>query len=94
MFPDSNSTRSNNTPPTSAHVKKEFNSTLKYAAMATRFKNIVVSGIVNLKSQVLGRSRSTFCRLDEVGLQIGVGFLDSMKLRIGFPIAFGDFDLR
>ena len=34
-FSDFHSTNSNNTTPTSAHVKKESNSTLKYAASAT-----------------------------------------------------------
>ena len=34
-FSNSNFTKSNNTTPTSAHVKKESKSTLKYAAPAT-----------------------------------------------------------
>ena len=87
-FYNSDSMKSNNPTPTSAYVKKKSNSTLKYATMATptqqySFKQgcgVGVPGVASFRSE----SES----------QIGVGFLDSVKLEIGFLIAFGDFDLR
>ena len=86
---------------TSGHLEKEFNSTSKYAAMATPTQQssykqgcgVRVPGVACVKSY-----RSTFFRFDKVRISIRSFFLffffDSIKLKIGFLIAFGDFDLR
>ena len=66
-----NLTRSKNTTATSAHVKKESNSTLKYAPPATTTQQYSYKqgcGIRVPDLHVLERSRSTFLRFDEVGV--------------------------
>ena len=70
----------------------------KYAAMATptqeyRYKQDCGVGVYEV---ACFRSESEYFFLDLIKSesQIGVGFLDSLKLGIGFLIVFGDYNLR
>ena len=70
-FFNSNSTRSSNKTPTLAHIKKESNSVLQYAAPATptqQYSYKQVCGVEGSESHVLEQSRSTFFRFDKVGV--------------------------
>ena len=58
--------------------------------------NIIISRVAeseSMESYVLNWSRSIFFRFNEVGIANRSRFLDSVKLGIGFFIAFEGFDL-
>ena len=95
QFKVSDSTKSNNTTPTLSHVKMESNSTLNYAAVKTKFNNMVTRRVVKSESpdsHVLERNRSTFFRFDEVGFARS-RFFRFGGVGIGVLIAFIEFNL-
>ena len=95
MFSHYDSTRCNNVTPTSAHVKKIFNSTLKYAAMATSTQQCSYKqgcGVGVPESHVLDPSGSTFFRFDNVEVASRSCFLIWWSWEIGVFIVVVDFD--